>query len=141
MMTLHILIKGLLAMALISISGLSLADPVAVVSSKSTITAASKEEIANLFLGKSNAVGGASAIPVGLKEGNPLRDAFFQHFAGKSADQAKAIISKQVFTGKAQPMKEVSSDADIKSVIASDANTVGMIDSASVDASVKIIAK
>lgn len=123
------------------IANLAFADPVAVVSTKSAIASASKEEIANLFLGKANAVAGASASPVGLKEGSSVRDAFYQKFAGKSADQAKAIISKQVFTGKAQPMKEVASDADIKSALSSDANAVGMIDSGSVDATVKVIAK
>ena len=119
----------------------ALADTVAVVSAKSPIASATNEEVANLFLGKSNAIAGASATPVGLKEGSAVRDAFFQKFAGKSADQAKAIISKQVFTGKAQPMKEVASDADIKAALGADSNAVGMIDSVSVDASVKVIAK
>ena len=132
---------SLTAVIALGLSQAAFADPVAVVSVKSSISNASKEEVANLFLGKSNAVSGSSAIPIGLKEGNPLRDAFFQHFAGKSADQAKAIISKQVFTGKAQPMKEVSSDGDIKAAIGADVNAIGMIDSGSVDSTVKVISK
>ena len=135
------MIKNASIIALAFASAAALADPVAVVSAKSPIASASNDEVANLFLGKSSSIGGASATPVGLKEGNATRDAFYQKFAGKSADQAKAIISKQIFTGKAQPMKEVSSDSDIKNAVGSDANAVGMIDSGSVDASVKVIAK
>lgn len=117
------------------------ADPVAVVSAKSAIGSASNDDVANLFLGKANSIGGASATPVALKEGNATRAAFYTKFAGKTADQAKAVISKQVFTGKSQPIKEVGSDADVKAALASDASSVGMIDSASVDGSVKVIAK
>lgn len=131
-----------IALALLAAASVSAqADPVVVVSAKSAIGSASNDDVANLFLGKANALGGASATPVALKEGNATRAAFFTKFAGKTADQAKAIISKQVFTGKAQPIKELASDADVKAALASDASFVGMIDSASVDASVKVIAK
>lgn len=119
----------------------AMAEPVAVVSSKSSIGSASKDDVGALFLGKGNSVGGAPATALALKEGSPTREAFYMKFSGKSSDQAKAILSKQVFTGKSQPIKEFGADADIKSALASNANAVGMIDSASVDASVKVIAK
>jgi hypothetical protein len=135
--TLHLLTASLLALGCAS----AFAEPVAVVSSKSAIGAASKDDVGNLFLGKANALGGAAAVAVALKEGNATRDAFYTKFAGKSSDQAKAVISKQVFTGKAQPLKEVASDADIKSALAGDPTAVGMIDSASVDGTVKVISK
>ena len=127
--------------ALCALAGAASADPVAVVSAKSSIGSASSEDVGNLFLGKSASVGGVNATPVALKEGSATRDAFYSKFAGKTADQAKAVLSKQVFTGKAQPIKEVGGDAEVKSALASNPNAVGMIDSGSVDASVKVIAK
>lgn len=117
------------------------AEPVAVVSSKSAIASASKDDVGNLFLGKNKSVGGASATPIAFKDGNATKEAFYKKFADKTPDQAKQVLSKQIFTGKATPLKEVSSDAEMKAALASDASAVGMIDSGAVDGSLKVIGK
>ncbi len=76
------------------------------------------EQVSNIYLGKSS-----DLIGVDLPDGNPLRDVVYQKVTGKDAAQVKAYWAKLVFTGKAQPLKELSSDAEVKKFVA--ASTVG----------------
>ncbi len=92
------------------------------------------EQVSNIYLGKSS-----DLIGVDLPDGNPLRDVVYQKVTGKDAAQVKAYWAKLVFTGKAQPLKELSSDAEVKKFVAANPNAIGYIDKAAVDSSVKVV--
>ena len=94
----------------------------------------SADQVSNIFLGKSSDLTG-----VDLPDGNTLRDTFYQKVTGKDAAQVKAYWAKLVFTGKAQPLKEVASDAEVKKFVASNPNGIGYIDKGAVDGSVKVV--
>lgn len=128
------LIAALLAGACLTAS----AEIVVVVSAKSTATALTQDQAADIFLGRSNALPGAgAAVPVDQAEGAAIRDEFYQKAAGKSGAQLKAYWSKQIFSGKGQPPKAVGDSAAVKTLLASNPNMVGYIDKAAVDATVK----
>ena len=110
------------------------AQSVAVIVNPKNANAPSSEQIANIFLGKSN-----DLIGVDLPDGNGLRDAFYQKVTGKDGAQLKAYWAKLVFTGKAQPLKEMASDADVKKFVAGNPNAIGYIDKGAVDGTVKVI--
>jgi ABC-type phosphate transport system substrate-binding protein len=116
------------------------ADVVAVVSSKSAVTALSKSQVADIFLGKSARFpDGSQAVPIDQAEGTAVRDEFYSKFAGKSAAQIKAYWSKIIFTGRGQPPKAVSNSSETKKVVVANPNTIGYIEQNMVDASVRVL--
>lgn len=100
----------------------------------------SKEQVAEIYLGRTSALpGGGTAIVIDLAEGNALREEFYAKVTGKSASQAKSHWAKLAFTGKGTPPKEVAGPADVKKAVATTAGAIGYVDRASVDDSVKVV--
>ena len=113
-----------------------------VVHLSSSVQALSADEVSRLFLGKAKSFpGGAQAVPVNQDEGNPARAKFNETVCKKNASQYKAYWSQLVFTGKGTPPKDAGDDAAVKALVAANPNMVGYIDSAAVDASVKVVFK
>lgn len=112
----------------------ALAQSVAVIVNPKNASAITAEQISNVFLGKSNEL-----LGIDLPDGNPVRDAFYHKVTGKDGAQLKAYWAKLVFTGKAQPLKELASDADVKKFVAGNPTAIGYIDKAAVDGSVKVV--
>ena len=118
-----------------ALSGISI-----VVSAKSPIETLSIDEVSDIFLGKSPTYpDGREAIPVELKTGSPVKDAFHNATTKKSPTQLKSYWAKMLFSGKGTPPKEVETDAAMKALVAENPNVIGYISSESVDASVKVI--
>ena len=121
------------AVAALVLSAPAFADVVVVVNAANS-EAVSKDQIANVYLGKSTAF-----IPVDQPDGSAIRGEFYKKVADKDASQAKALWSKLVFTGKATPPKEVGSSADVKKAVAANPKAIGYIEKSAVDASVKVV--
>jgi ABC-type phosphate transport system substrate-binding protein len=116
------------------------AQVVVVVGAKSAASALTTEQAASLFLGKSDQIPGVGvALLLDQAEANPVREQFYTKVAGKSASQVKAAWSRLVFSGKATPPKELANSAEVKKIVANNANAVGYIEKAAVDASVKVL--
>jgi len=121
------------AVAALVLSAPAFADVVVVVNAANS-EAVSKDQIVNVFLGKSTAL-----TPIDQADGSAIRGEFYKKVADKDAAQAKALWSKLVFTGKATPPKEVSSSADVKKAIAANPKAIGYIEKSAVDATVKVV--
>ena len=96
--------------------------------------ALTKDQVANIYLGRSN-----DLKPIDLPEANAAREAFYKKATDRDPAQVKAVWSRIVFTGQGQPPKEVADPAAVKKAVAADPKTVGYIDKADVDASVKVV--
>lgn len=94
-----------------------------------------KEQVADVFLGKDTHLS-----PVDQPESSPLRVSFYKAATGREPAQVKTAWSRLVFSGKAQPPKEVADSAAVKKLVAADAKAVGYIEKSAVDASVKVLA-
>lgn len=92
------------------------------------------DQISKIYLGKSNAL-----VAADLSESNPLREYFYLKVTGKDVAQLKAYWAKLIFTGKAQPLREFSTDAEVKKFVAANPNGIGYIDKSAVDSSVKAV--
>ena len=111
-----------------------------VVGAKSPAAALTAEQAAGLFLGKSDQLPGVgTALLLDQAEGSAVRELFYTKVAGKSGSQVKAAWSRLVFSGKATPPKELGSSAEVKKMVASNANAIGYIEKSAVDASVKVL--
>ncbi|MEO8298030.1 MAG: hypothetical protein ABI574_09505 [Burkholderiales bacterium] len=96
--------------------------------------ALSKEQVANVYLGRS-----AELRPLDLPEGSATRHLFYKKAAERDAAQIKAVWSRIVFSGKGAPPKEVPDAAAVKRAVAADPKSVGYIEKAAVDSSVKVV--
>jgi ABC-type phosphate transport system substrate-binding protein len=116
------------------------AEVVAVVSAKNPVASLSKNQVVDIFLGKTNRFpDGSQAVTIDQDEGSAAREEFYLKFADKSPAQIKAFWSKIIFTGRGQPPQEVSNDAEVKKFIAKHPDAIGYIDQKLVDESVKVI--
>ncbi|AHL34479.1 hypothetical protein CD58_16935 [Pseudomonas brassicacearum] len=117
-----------------------MADVVVVVATASPLKALERNQVADIFLGKTSRFpSGAQAIPIDQTEDSATRNEFYSTFTGKSASQLKAHWSKIIFTGRGQPPLAVSSGAEVKKRIAENPDTIGYIDAREVDSSVRAL--
>jgi hypothetical protein len=114
--------------------GLGAAHADVVVIGHPSAAALSKSQVEDIFLGKNLA-----STPVDLAEGSPVRDQFYSNATGRDAAQVKATWSRIAFSGKGQPPKALADAAAVKKAVAADPKAVGYIDSAAVDATVKVL--
>jgi hypothetical protein len=116
------------------------ADVVAEVSSKSQITALSKNQIMDIFLGKRTRFpDGSSAIPIDQAEGSATRDQFYTRLADMSPAQVKAFWARIIFTGRGQPPRTVATGLEAKRLLIADPNAISYIDQSLVDSSVRVV--
>jgi ABC-type phosphate transport system substrate-binding protein len=111
-----------------------MADVVVVVGASSSTNALTKEQVADIYLGKSTTLS-----PMDLPESSLLRDEFYTNLTGKSAAQVKSFWSKMAFTGKGIPPKEGANSADIKKALAGNPSLIGYIEKSALDSSVKAL--
>ena len=105
--------------------------------SVSSITAA---QAADIFLGKMTKLSDGTPVTViDHKEGDAIRDEFYQKVVGKNASQLKAYWAKLVFTGEGVPPKGYSGDKAVLDHVSNTAGAIGYVSDGSVNKSVKVL--
>jgi hypothetical protein len=121
-------------------AAVAMADVVAVVSSKSTLATLSKDQITDIFLGKSTRFpDGTQAIPIDQQEGSTARDEFYTKFAGRSPAQIKSHWTKIIFTGRGKPPRTVGDSIEARKLTAMNTQTISYMQRSDVDSSVKVL--
>jgi ABC-type phosphate transport system substrate-binding protein len=105
-----------------------------VVIGNSSAASLTKDQVSDLFLGKSQ---GMKLIDQPASA--PIKGAFYQRVTGHDLSQVKATWSRLVFTGKATPPKELPDSAAVKKAVAADPKAIGYIEKSAVDGSVKVV--
>lgn len=123
----------LILMATMLLSPLALAD-VVIIGHPSGPDSVSENDVRDIYLNRSN-----SLTPFELPEGNATRAEFHEKITGRNDAQLKAFWSQQIFTGRGNPPKEQGSGDAMKGAVASTPGSIGYIDSANVDDSVKVL--
>ena len=134
--------SGVLLIALAcSVAGsAAMADVVAVVAARSPVTALTRHQVLDIFLGRVNRYpDGTNASPIDQAAGSTLRDEFYSKVAGQTSAQMLAYWSKIIFTGRGQPPPTVANDAEMKKRIRDNPAAIGYIDRAMVDESLRIV--
>lgn len=99
-----------------------------------------KTAIQKIFLGKTKYFSnGDKVVAVSPAEKGATKQSFNEVVLDKSSSQLNAYWSKIIFTGKGRPPKEYASDEEVKQQVASNGNTIGIIDAKSVDNTVKVV--
>jgi ABC-type phosphate transport system substrate-binding protein len=121
-------------------AGESDVDLVVVVSRDSPLTHLSKNQVADIFLGRSMQFpDGRHAVPVDQAESSPMRSAFNTSVLGRTPAQVRAHWAKIVFTGRGRPPVAVADGQAVKDRIFRDANAIGYLDRQLVDDSVAVV--
>ncbi len=124
----------LLAAAAVATAAAQAAEPEVVVIGNPAAQTLTKEQVADLFLGKNQ---GMKLLD--LPNSAPVKAAFYQKVSGHDLSQVKATWARLIFTGKAQAPKEVADAAAVKKAVAADPKAVGYIQKSDVDSSVKVL--
>jgi hypothetical protein len=95
-------------------------------------TAPTKEQVADIFLGKNQ-----SLTPFDQVESSPIYADFYKKATGRDVAQIKSTWSRIVFSGKGQSPKQLADSAAVKKAVAADPKAVGYIDKSALDGSVK----
>jgi ABC-type phosphate transport system substrate-binding protein len=122
---------SLLALLLISASAHA-ADMVVI--ANPAVGPLSKDQVADLYLGKSQAF-----TPFDLPDSSPLYAEFYKKATARDVAQVKSTWSRVIFTGKGQPPKQLLDSAAVKKAVAADPKGVGYIEKAAVDGTVKAV--
>ena len=113
---------------------------VVVVSTSSPVAKLDKEQVANLFLGKSLSYpDGSTALPVEQTDGSTAHEEFHKSVTEKSASQLKSYWSKMIFSGKGTAPKEVASNSELLKLLAGNPTMIGYVEKNAIDKSVKIV--
>ena len=98
------------------------------------------EQLERLYLDKSvSGLSGTSLTPVDHKQGSPQRQEFAQKAMGKTERQLASYWSRVMFSGKGQPPRQYSNDAEVIEQVTSDPGKIGYIDAESVTEGIKVI--
>lgn len=129
-----------LSMALAMCQGSALAEPVVVVSAKSSISSLSSSQLMDIFLGKTSQFpNGEPVTPIDQPEGSDTRDEFYSRYFNKSPAQIRAYWSKIIFTGKGQPPREVPNTERVKKKLAENPEYISYVDRAALDPNLKVV--
>jgi len=121
-------------------SAASAAEVVAVVSAKSAVTALTKNQVADIFLGRASRFpDGEQALPVDQAEGSTAREEFYSTYAGRSPSQVKAHWAKIIFTGRGRPPEEVANGAELKKLLDRNIHAIGYIERSSADSALRVV--
>lgn len=113
---------------------------VAVIINASNSAPISKEEIANIYLGKIKFFpNGDAVVPLDHAEGSDIRKQFLDEVVGKKEGQMKSYWSRLIFTGQGVPPQVLSNDADIVTEVSKNPAGIGYVNSSSVNDKVKVI--
>jgi ABC-type phosphate transport system substrate-binding protein len=124
----------------LALPGRAASDVIVIVSVQSQVTTMTPDQVAALFLGKIAALpDGTKLAPLNQLEGAPIRDEFYSRVVGKTPSQVKAFWSKMIFSGKGQPPAELNDDTAVRKNVAAHPGTVGYIDRANLDATVRAV--
>lgn len=96
--------------------------------------ALTKDQVADVYLGKSQAF-----TPFDQAESNPIYAEFYQKATGRDMSQIKSTWSRIVFSGKGQPPKQMSDANAVKKAVAADPKAIGYIEKSAADGSVKVL--
>lgn len=132
-----IILQALIALTLTATTAFAQAELVVVTNAGNNISSIPLSQLSRIFLGQSSVYpDGSAAIPLDIN--GDARNQFYRDVLKKSPEQVEKYWARMIFTGKAQPPREVK-PGDVKSAVAETPGAISYIDSSKVDASLKIL--
>jgi ABC-type phosphate transport system substrate-binding protein len=117
------------------------AAPKLVVNASNSIPSITKAKTADLFLKRvTRWDNGRAVTPVDLSEKSAVRGTFCKELLGKEVAWVKSYWQKMIFSGRATPPAELSSEAEVLDFIRNNADAIGYVgDTATLPAGVRVL--
>lgn len=126
-------------LALLLMSSSAMAEVVVVAAANSPLPSLSKEQINAIYLNKLRQLP-SGEVPIALMlSSGPAKEEFFAKVLERSDAQAKAYWARLTFTGKGVAPREFANEALLKKQLLDNPFSIGYIDKAALDGSLKII--
>lgn len=98
------------------------------------------EQVQDIYFGRTTVFpSGKRVVPVDQKDSSASKARFLDLVLKRDAGQVKAHWSKLIFSGQGVPPAVVGTDPEIKSWVARNPDSLGYMDAAQVDGSVKVL--
>lgn len=125
--------------ALVLTTAAARADVVVVAGAASPLEALGAEEVARIFLGKTESTAtGTLVVAVDQPEGAPVRDEFYRQLTGKTPAQVRAYWARIIFTGKGQPPRQLEGPGLAK-LLAENPLAIAYVERAAIPAGARIL--
>lgn len=122
------------------LAGQAAADLVVVVNARSGVAAMTRNEVINVFFGRYRQYfNGLDAQPVDLVDSHPNRAQFYAALVGKDLSEVNAYWSRQLFSGRAQPLLKLNSSEEVLKYVASHPGGIGFVELGKADARVRVV--
>ncbi len=116
------------------------ADIVVVVNPENPLNSMTREDVADLFLGRYSAFPtGKLAIPVDQPMDSKIRTVFYNDVMGKTVAQANAHWAKLIFSGRATPPRVAPDATTISRMIAENKNVIAYLDKSRITPEMKVV--
>lgn len=116
------------------------ADLLVITNPQSTITALTREQIVDIYMGRSsNFPNGSPAIAFDLKGDQPARSAFYQQLVGKSVAQINAYWARLLFSGSATPPMALKDAETMLHMVQENRDAIGYVDSAETTGKLNVV--
>jgi ABC-type phosphate transport system substrate-binding protein len=142
----HILNHLLLLVTLVGAGGMGCpawgaafaSEMVVVVAVNAPVEALTREQVADLFLGRAKTFpNGSVAIPIDVQD-DPLYADFHLRLCERTPKQLQAHWAKMVFAGRANPPRNVPLES-VRNLVAKNPNLIGYLPREALDSSVKTV--
>lgn len=115
-------------------------DIIVIVSASNQAGALRPDQVADIFLGQiGHFPDGTDVLAIDQSIGLPIRDEFYVKVVSKTPPLVKAYWTKMIFTGRAQPPRELPDSIAVRKLVAANPNLIGYIDKSALDSSVRAI--
>lgn len=116
------------------------AQLVVVVNARSGVAAMSRNEVVNIFFGRNrHFFNGIEVQPVDMPDSHPDRARFYGALVGKDLADINAYWSRQLFSGRVQPLIKLASTEEVVNWISTHPGAIGFVDISMVDARVRVV--
>ncbi|MFA6062072.1 MAG: hypothetical protein WC736_05625 [Gallionella sp.] len=115
-------------------------DVVVIVNQKIGVNKMTRDEVINIFLGRSRQLAsGVTALPLDLPGTSAERAQFYQHLTGKTMNEINAYWARLIFSGRASPPAQVRSHEEAVQMVMDNRSAVGYVSRSKVSPSVTIV--
>lgn len=128
---------GLLILAAALMRG---GDLVIVVNPASGVERLNREEVLNLFMGRSRKLpSGVAALPIDQAGTAPDRIRFYRALTGRELPEINAYWARLLFSGQASPPRQAQDAEEMLELVRTNRGAIGYVDRDKVDHRVRIV--
>ncbi|MBI3131334.1 MAG: hypothetical protein HYZ13_08250 [Acidobacteria bacterium] len=115
-------------------------DLVVVVNASSGVERLTREEVINLFMGRTRKLAvGLTALPIDQGGTAPDRTRFYRSLLGKELPEINAYWARLLFSGQASPPRQAETEAEVLEILHNTKGAIAYLDRKLVDRRLRIV--